>query len=172
MKKNLKYFLVGAGAVVAGFFAYELLKDRPEDDIIAEPAEDTVPQRASSEQHISQEYIERRRELYRKRAAERAVAATTSEDSLVSSAISREDSTQATQETPKEKVVNPDGSTQYPNGNIDSDADGETPADFPEDGDSAPTGASSEGTSSDGTDKSADVGEVSPESEGQEKLEK
>lgn len=145
MKKNLKYFLVGTGAVVAGFFAYALLKDRREDDVIAEPAEDTTSQRASSEQHISQEYIERRRELYRKRAAERAVAATISEDSQVSSAISREDSTQATQETP---------------------------ADFPEDGDSAPTGASSEGTSSDGTGKSADAREVPPESEGQEKLEK
>ena len=145
MKKNLKYFLVGTGAGVAGFFAYALLKDRREDDVIAEPAEDTTSQRASSEQHISQEYIERRRELYRKRAAERAVAATISEDSQVSSAISREDSTQATQETP---------------------------ADFPEDGDSAPTGASSEGTSSDGTGKSADAREVPPESEGQEKLEK
>lgn len=172
MKKNLKFFLVGAGAVVAGFFAYALLKDRSEDDIIAKSAEDITPPRTSSERHISQEYIERRRELYRKRAAERAVAATTSEDSQVSSAISREDSTQATQEISKEKAAAPDGSTQYPNGNIDSDADSETPADCPEDGDSAPTGASSEGTSSDGTGKSADVGEVSPESEGQEKLEK
>lgn len=63
MKKNWKYFLMGAGAVVAGFFAYALLKDRPEDDIIAEPASDWSPITPSSEHHNSTDYVARRREI-------------------------------------------------------------------------------------------------------------
>lgn len=94
MKKKFKYFLMGAGTVVAGFFAYAWLKDqpktRPADDIIGEPSVDTIPPGASTEQNISQEYIEHRRELYRKRAAQRAASPAVAEDSSASPVVARE----------------------------------------------------------------------------------
>ena len=94
MKKKFKYFLLGAGTVVAGFFAYAWLKDqpktRPVDDIIGEPSADTIPQGASAEQNVSQEYIEHRRELYRKRAAQRAASPAVAEDSSASPVVACE----------------------------------------------------------------------------------
>ena len=94
MKKKFKYFLLGAGTVVAGFFAYAWLKDqpktRPVDDIIGESSADTIPQGASAEQNVSQEYIEHRRELYRKRAAQRAASPAVAEDSSASPVVACE----------------------------------------------------------------------------------
>lgn len=148
MKKSWKYFLVGAGAVVAGFFAYALFKDRPEDDTLAEPATDTTPPRTSSESHISPEFIERRRELYRRRAAERTA----------SSASAQEDLPQANQESPAEKPEGQETADQEPKpviaGPIPME---EAPADCSEDS------VSVDGTGSDVPGKESGSGEEAGE---------
>lgn len=104
MKRNLKYFLLGAGAVVAGFFAYALFKDQTEDAIPVQPSTDTTPPRNSAENHLSPESIERRRELYRRRAAERAA----------SSAPVQEDLSQTNQESTAEKPEVQEAAAQEP----------------------------------------------------------
>lgn len=168
MKKNWKYFLMGAGAVVAGFFAYAWLKDRQEDDTIAEPAEDTTPPEPSDAHHFDQAYIDHRREIFRERAAEREVSPTASGDSPAPPAASHEDPPQEAQRAPVEKTDVPGDSTQEPKGNIDPDTNNETSADCPEDGGSTPAETADEEASPDETDK-ADEGDEDPnEDEGQE----
>ena len=171
MKKKFKYFLMGAGTVVAGFFAYAWLKDqpktRPADDISGEPSADTIPPGASAEQNISQ-YIEHRRELYRKRAAQRAASPAVAEDSPAPPAASHEDPPQEAQRAPVEKTDVPDGSAQAPNENIEPDPNDEMPADCHEDGSSTPAGTADEETSPDETDKADEADEDPNEDEGQE----
>ena len=77
--KKITYFLMGAGAVVAGFFAYALLSDspRPSKETTQSPQDpqaDPTPPRYSS-----QDYVAHRREFFQKRAAERAAAGSTEE---------------------------------------------------------------------------------------------
>lgn len=77
MKKKIKYFLLGAGSVVAGFFAYALLSDRPSASS-TDTSENTQvpPVDAGAPRHSNQEYVDRRREFIRERAtAARAAAA-------------------------------------------------------------------------------------------------
>ena len=66
--KKITYFLMGAGAVVAGFFAYALLSDspRPSKETTQTPQDppiDPMPPRYSS-----QDYVAHRREFFQKRA--------------------------------------------------------------------------------------------------------
>lgn len=77
--KKITYFLMGAGAVVAGFFAYALLSDspRPSKEAPQDPPADPTPPRYSS-----QDYVAHRREFFQKRAAERAAAESTEEASV------------------------------------------------------------------------------------------
>ena len=77
--KKFTYFLMGAGAVVAGFFAYVLLSDSPRPSkettqVPQDPPIDPMPPRYSS-----QDYVAHRREFFQKRAAERAAAESTEE---------------------------------------------------------------------------------------------
>ena len=80
--KKITYFLMGAGAVVAGFFAYALLSDSPRPSkettqVPQDPPADPTPPRYSS-----QDYVAHRREFFQKRAAERAAAESTEEASV------------------------------------------------------------------------------------------
>lgn len=169
MKKNLKFFLMGASAVIAGFFAYALLKDRPEDaedDIITEPAADTTSPKASGEHHISQEFIEHRREFYWKRAAERAASPTISEDSQPSFAVPLEDS------TPTNPVKEADGQgvpMQEPKKSLSPEPNDETSTDFLNDEDH--TFVADDEIISAEADKGGSVAEWSVESENQEESE-
>lgn len=117
MNKSWKYFLVGAGAVVAGFFAYALLKDRPEDDILAEPAADTTPPQSSAGHHFDPEYIEHRREVTRRRTAERTVPPTAAGDAPASPVTSGADPAREKQEVPVEQTEVQDVSLTVPEEN-------------------------------------------------------
>lgn len=80
--KKITYFLMGAGAVVAGFFAYALLSDNPRPSkettqVPQDPPTGPVPPR-----YTSQDYVAHRREFMQKRAAERAAAGSTEEPSV------------------------------------------------------------------------------------------
>lgn len=90
MKKNFKYFLMGAGAVVAGFFAYALFKDQPKEDIVAEPAADTTSPIPSAAHRSSQEYVDHRREVLRAQTAQQAVSPVISGDAPAENAEERE----------------------------------------------------------------------------------
>ena len=77
--KKFTYFLMGAGTVVAGFFAYALLSDSPRPSkettqVPQDPPADPTPPRYSS-----QDYIAHRREFMQKRAAQREAAESTEE---------------------------------------------------------------------------------------------
>ncbi|MDO5390846.1 MAG: hypothetical protein Q4F24_07135 [Eubacteriales bacterium] len=73
MKKSMKYFLLGAGSVIAGLTAYtffhEPTKHCEPESAKASDVTDTAVKHTVT---LSKEYVERRRELARKRAAERA----------------------------------------------------------------------------------------------------
>lgn len=75
MKKSIKYFMLGAGTVIAGLAVYVFFKESKEDCESKSNKNDDV----TDVNHIvrptvtiSREFVERRRELARKRAAERA----------------------------------------------------------------------------------------------------
>ena len=94
--KKITYFLMGAGAVVAGFFAYALLSDSPRPSkeatqIPQDPPIDPTPPRYSS-----QDYVAHRREFFQKRAAERAAAESTEEPSVSHPASQPADPAQGT----------------------------------------------------------------------------
>lgn len=82
MKKSMKYFLMGAGTVIAGLAVYAFLHE-PTNNCETEPVKKSDATDADhAARHtvtLSKEYMERRRELARKRASERAAekAATT-----------------------------------------------------------------------------------------------
>lgn len=75
MKRKMKYFLMGAGAVVAGFFAYALLKDEPISTVDAYQEDKDIPANMAATQQPKQEYINHKREVLRERAAARTAAA-------------------------------------------------------------------------------------------------
>lgn len=74
MKKEMQYFLMGAGAVIAGFFTYALLSDNP-----ASPGSAAAEETHSADSHIPpsarEDYVARRRELLSKKAVDRTAAA-------------------------------------------------------------------------------------------------
>ena len=75
MKKSIKYFMLGAGTVIAGLAVYVFFKESKE-DCEAKSDKNDEATGANHTVHptvtISREFVERRRELARKRAAERA----------------------------------------------------------------------------------------------------
>lgn len=77
MKKSIKYFLMGAGTVITGLAVYAFLHE-PTSNCEQEPVKksdvtdtDNAARRTVT---LNKEYVERRRELARKRAAERAAS--------------------------------------------------------------------------------------------------
>lgn len=69
MKKSWRYFFIGTSAVIAAFFVCAWRKARQKDDVIAESAADLAPPESTPVRRFDREYIEHRRELYRRRAA-------------------------------------------------------------------------------------------------------
>ena len=80
--KKITYFLMGAGAVVAGFFAYALLSDSPRPSKEATQTPQDPPADPTPPRYSSQDYVAHRREFFQKRAAERAAAGSTEELSI------------------------------------------------------------------------------------------
>lgn len=153
MKKNLKYFLMGAGTVVAGFFAYALFKDQPKDDIAAEPATNTTPSGSSAAHRPSQEYVDHRREAFRARAAQRTASPVISEDAPAENAEEQEGPVQSSE----------DGTAPAPKDNA--------PADSPETEACTPVEASGEDVISNRADLCEGTDEGTEESENQEESE-
>lgn len=77
--KKITYFLMGAGAVVAGFFAYALLSDSPRPGKETTQTPHDPPIDPTPPRYSSQDYVAHRREFLQKRAAERAAAESTEE---------------------------------------------------------------------------------------------
>lgn len=153
MKKNFKYFLMGAGAVVAGFFAYALFKDQPKEDIVAEPATNTTPSGSSAVHRSSQEYVDHRREAFRAQAAQRAVSPVISGDAPAENAEEREVPVQSSG----------DGMNPAPKNNAS--------ADCPETEACTPVEASGESAISDRADLCEGTDEGTKERENQEESE-
>lgn len=80
--KKFTYFLMGAGAVVAGFFAYALLSDSPRPSKETPQSPQDPPADPMPPRYSSQDYVVHRREFFQKRAAERAAAESTEEPSV------------------------------------------------------------------------------------------
>ena len=80
--KKITYFLMGAGAVVAGFFAYALLSDSPRPSKETPQSPQDPPADPTPPRYSSQDYVAHRREFFQKRAAERAAAGSTEELSV------------------------------------------------------------------------------------------
>ena len=77
--KKVTYFLIGAVAGVAGFFAYALLSDSPMPSKEATQTPQDPPANPTPPRYSSQDYVAHRREFFQKRAAERAAAESTEE---------------------------------------------------------------------------------------------
>lgn len=77
--KKITYFLMGAGAVVAGFFAYALLSDSPRPSKEATQTPQDPPADPTPPRYSSQDYVAHRREFLQKRAAQREAAELTEE---------------------------------------------------------------------------------------------
>lgn len=82
MKKKMKYFLLGAGTVVAGFLAYAFLSDSQMSCKETSQAPQDPPADPPSPRCSSQDYVAHRREFMQKRAAERAATESTEEPSV------------------------------------------------------------------------------------------
>ena len=80
--KKVTYFLIGAVAGVAGFFAYALLSDSPRPSKEATQTPQDPPADPTPPRYSSQDYVAHRREFFQKRAAERATAESTEEPSV------------------------------------------------------------------------------------------
>ena len=83
--KKITYFLMGAGAVVAGFFAYALLSDSPRPSKETPQSPQDPPADPTPPRYSSQDYVAHRREFFQKRAAERAAAESTEKPSFTTS---------------------------------------------------------------------------------------
>ncbi|CAK7086296.1 MAG: hypothetical protein ENTB_04129 [Enterocloster aldenensis] len=77
MKKSMKYFLMGAGTVIAGLVAYAFFHE-PTNKCVAEPVKKSdvtgADHAARRTVTFNKEFLERRKVLARKRAAERAAS--------------------------------------------------------------------------------------------------
>ena len=80
--KKITYFLMGAGAVVAGFFAYALLSDSPRPSKETPQSPQDPPADPTPPRYSGQDYVAHRREFFQKRAAERAAAESTEKPSF------------------------------------------------------------------------------------------
>lgn len=80
--KKFTYFLMGAGTVVAGFFAYALLSDSPRPSKETPQSPQDPPADPTPPRYSSQDYVAHRREFFQKRAAERAAAESTEKPSF------------------------------------------------------------------------------------------
>ncbi|MFR5632724.1 MAG: hypothetical protein ACLUFH_07015 [Monoglobales bacterium] len=77
MKKSIKYFLLGASTVIIGLAVYTFLHE-PTNNCETEPVKKSdatgTDHAARRTVTLNKEFVERRRELARKRAAERAAS--------------------------------------------------------------------------------------------------